>query len=337
MKIIFNSHIPFCFTHGGGQIQIEQTKAALERIGVAVEPLRWWDPTQRGDLLHQWGRVPTSLLRMAQQKGMKVINAELLTSQGSRSPGRLALQRWGSRFIETLVPPAGEQFSWASYRLADAHIAMTSWERHLMNYLFGAPLEKIFIVPNGIDDIFLQPAPPAAARGRWLICTGTIHPRKRVLELARAAVQAGTPLWIVGKAYSAADPYAVEFYALAKQHPDLICTDSPAFEDREGLVKIYHNARGFVLLSAMETRSLAAEEAAACECPLLLSDLPWARASWGDHARYCSITQSTAQTAAALRAFYDAAPSLPRPPKPPTWVKIAEQLRGIYEQVLKSK
>ena len=49
--------------------------------------------------------------------------------------------------------------------------------------------------------------------------------------------------------------------------------------DAYGNTFSYREARGFVLLSAMESLSLSALEAAACECPLFLSDLPWARSS----------------------------------------------------------
>jgi glycosyltransferase involved in cell wall biosynthesis len=268
---------------------------------------------------------------------MKVVISDLLTEQGSRSPGQLRRQRWIIKFVERFAPTSFVMaHNWESYRLADAVCAMTLWEKHLMTYLFGAPPEKIFIVANGMDELFLKPAPAADQRGKWLLCTATITARKRVLETAEAAVRAQTPLWIVGKPYSSSDPYAQQFYALAKKHPQLICCDSPPFDDREGLATIYCNARGFVLLSAMETRSLAAEEAAACECPLLLSDLPWARSTFGDSAQYCSIKKSTEHAAAVLRKFYDAAPSLPRPPKPPTWIGIAEQLKTIYERVLRS-
>ena len=90
---------------------------------------------------------------------------------------------------------------------------------------------------------------------------------------------------------------------------------------------------GFVLLSAMETRSLSAEEAAACECPLLLSDLPWARSTFGGHASYCPVV-SPERAAGYLRKFYDAAPSLKPPPKPASWPEIARQFKAVYERML---
>jgi glycosyltransferase involved in cell wall biosynthesis len=336
VKIALNCFTPFSLAHGGAQIQIEQIQRSLQNIGVEAEPMRWWDGKQRIDIIHHFGRMPAVLIEFAHQKGIKVVIAELLTAQGSRTKGQLRAQRLISRAIERFAPGNFvTPFSWNSYRLADAVIAMTPWERHLMNYMFGAPLEKIFIVPNGVEEVFLQERP--AERGQWLVCTATITPRKRVLELAAAAVRAQTPLWIIGKAYAESDPYAREFYALADRHPQWIRRDSPALEDREGLAKIYRSARGFVLLSAMETRSLAAEEAAACECPLLLSDLPWARTTFEDTVRYAPVTKSVETTAQALRAFYDAAPSLPKPPKPPAWLEIGRQLKGIYEKVLAAR
>jgi len=333
MKILINVSLPFALAHGGHQIQTRRTLAALQANGVDVEPVRWWDEKQNADLIHYFGRMNSEHIRLAQQKGIKVVIGELLTATGSRSPSQLRLQKIISRAVENFAPRTFvNAFNWDSYRLADAVIAMTPWEKHLMNYLFGAPLEKIFIVPNGVEEVFLQT--PPAERGQWLVCTATITPRKRVLELAQAAVRAQTSLWVVGKAYSESDPYAQQFYALAKRNPKLICTDSPPMDDRAGLAKIYHAARGFVLLSAMETRSLAAEEAAACECRLLLSDLPWARTTFNDAASYCPLNDSVETTAQALRKFYDAAPDLPAPPKPPTWNEIGQQLQKIYERVL---
>ena len=86
----------------------------------------------------------------------------------------------------------------------------------------------------------------------------------------------------------------------------------------------------------METRSLSAEEAAACECPLLLSDLPWARSTFGGHAGYCPVV-SPERAAGFLRKFYDAAPLLPPPPKPASWPEIARQFKAVYERVLERK
>jgi glycosyltransferase involved in cell wall biosynthesis len=334
MKILLNCHVPFLLAHGGAQIQIEQTRAALEKIGVEADYLHWWDDSQKADVIHHFGRFPAPLIRLAQDKGIKVVMAELLTAQGSRSPGRLRARRWVSRLLNLALPGmAARAFDWESYRLADACVALTAHEAWLMSYQFDAPPEKVHVVPNGVEDAFLQSRP--AARGPWLVCTTTVTERKRVLELADAAVEAKTPLWVIGRAYADSDPYAKRFVQLAGRHPDLIRFDGP-IRDRDRLAEAYRQARGFVLLSAMESLSLSALEAAACECPLLLSDLPWARTVFCNSVSYCPVTNNRPRTAAVLRRFYDDAPKLPPPAKPLTWVDVARQLKLLYESLLKT-
>ncbi len=93
MKILFDHPNPFLLTHGGLQIQIEQTKAGLESVGVDVEYLRWWDDRQKGDLIHYFGRPSCDYIRLAHQKNIKVIMAPLLTGLGSRPKIARLLQR----------------------------------------------------------------------------------------------------------------------------------------------------------------------------------------------------------------------------------------------------
>jgi len=331
MKVLFHHLTPFALAHGGLQIQIARTREALLALGVEVEFLRWYDGSQTGDLLHFFGRIPMSMLGLARQKKMKIVQAELLTEQGSRSRERLRLQRMASRILEKAAPKlSAGVFGWQSYRLADACIALTAYEAQLMSYLFGAPPEKLHVVPNGVEEVFLQSR--AVPRGPWLVCTATVTERKRIVELAAAAVRAQTPLWIVGKAYTDSDPYAIQFLQLAKQHPKILRFDGP-IDDRSQMAGVYREARGFVLLSTMESLSLSALEAAATECPLLLSDLPWARTVFKESVSYCPITSNTEQTAAILRRFYDAAPSLKPPAKPLTWLEVARQLQALYQSL----
>lgn len=334
MKILFDHPNPFLLAHGGFQIQIEQTKAGLESAGVEVEYLRWWDDRQRCDIIHYFGRPTSSYIQFAQGNKMKVVVEQLLTGLGSRSQSMLALQKWIIAGARTFLPQMiTGRFDWDSFQLADACIANTSWEAHLMVKILRAAPENVHVLPNGVEPIFLNSA--REERGPWLVCAATITPRKRILELAQAAVQARVPLWIIGKAYSSNDPYAQRFMEFVRAHPDRIRYEG-AIGEREKLAKVYRQARGFVLLSTMETRSLSAEEAAACRCPLLLSDLPWAKSVFHDNAMYCPVTKSTAKTAMILKRFHDQAPSLQIPPNPVSWREVGLQLRNIYEKLLKT-
>jgi len=152
MKVLFDHPTPFAFAHGGLQIQIIQTANALQKLGVGVEFLRWWDDEQTGDVLHYFGRMPAETLGLAQAKGMKVVLADLLTAQGSRSARRLKMQKLvrqalPARLLRTLTRP----MNWESYRLADACVSLTTWEARLLADLFGAPPEKIHVIPNGVE------------------------------------------------------------------------------------------------------------------------------------------------------------------------------------------
>lgn len=331
MKILVNCSLPFGLAHGGQAIQVQRTIAALCEIGVATEPLRWWDENQTGDIILYFGRMPGEQIRFAHQKNMKVIMAELLTGAGSQTDVQRLIRKVFRWSVENLAPSGlTTVFNWEAYRLADAFVALTPWEKQLMEYKFDAAPEKVFVVPNGVEEVFFQSA--KNGRDKWLVCTATITERKRVLELAEAAVMAQTPIWIMGKAYADTDPYAQKFFTLAKQHPAFVRYEG-AIGDRAKLAGIYRAARGFVLLSTMESLSLSALEAAACECPLFLSDLPWAHSAFGAAVTYCPVTD-VAGTASALRKFYDAALTLPCPPKPATWTDVAKQLKSVFEKVL---
>jgi glycosyltransferase involved in cell wall biosynthesis len=216
-------------------------------------------------VLHFFGRMPTPLLQMAQRKGMKVVLADLLAGQGSRPAWRLQLQRLVLGALRRTTPRAFiAPFNWESYRIADVCLALTSWEARLMADLFGTPLTRIHVLPNGVEAVFLNQQP--IQRGLSLVCTATIRELKRTIELAEAAVLAQTPLWIIGKPYAESDPYAQRFVQLARRHASIIRYEG-AIADRAKLARVYLEARGFVLLSTVESLSLSALEAAACECP----------------------------------------------------------------------
>jgi glycosyltransferase involved in cell wall biosynthesis len=212
---------------------------------------------------------------------------------------------------------------------ADAVVISTPWEAQIMRDVFGVPPEKVHVVSEAVQDVYLnsQPCP----RGPWLVSTGTIHAIKRTIELAEAAILAKTPLRVIGRPHGQGDAYSERFMKLASEHPNEIRYEG--FMPQERLVQAYREARGFVLLSRYESLSIAALEAAACGCPLLLRDLPWAQTTFGDRASYCPRNASTAAAAKVLRHFYDSAPNLPVPPRPNSRAEAAQQLKSIYESL----
>lgn len=332
MKVLIDHQLPFLLAHGGLQIQIERTKEALEAIGVEVEYLRWWDDSQNGDIVHFFGRANPSHIDFAHAKGMKYVMSELLTGQGSRSRTQLRAQALVERTLRAFVPATFlVNFRWDAYHKADACIFLTGWEAEVGRLLFSPPAHRLHVVPNGVESEFFIAPNNLIQRGDELVCTATITERKRVLELAEAAVAARLPVRILGSPYGKDDPYYLRFSALAQKHSDFVRYTGPV-NNRADLARIYQSARGFVLLSTMESLSLSALEAAASGCPLLLSDLPWARCTFGHTANYCPIDH-TLPTATSLRNFYDSAPNLPRPAMPCRWVDVANQLVRVYQRL----
>jgi glycosyltransferase involved in cell wall biosynthesis len=331
MRILFDHRNPFLLAHGGFQVQIVETKRALEDVGVHVELLRWWDDSQRGDLIHFFGPPPPLDANLAHKKGMKYVVTHLLGGLGVRSAWKRFLQKVVIDVgLRTFPPSVLARIAWSGWKTADAYIAVTSWEAGLMTEIFHVPSERAHVVPNGVSDLFFEQ--PVEARNEWLVTTASIFPVKRLIESAQAAIIAQTPYWVIGRPLSESDSYYQRFSQFCCQHRKVLRFDN-AMHSHTDLAEIYRQARGFVLLSRWESQSLSALEAAACECPLLLSDLPWARSTFGEGATYCPVVSAN-RTARYLRDFYDAAPALPRPPKPARWSEIAQMLKRIYERVL---
>ena len=333
MKVLFYCATPFALARGGFEIQIEQTRQALLQLGTEVDYVRWFDPKQKGDIIHHFGRPMPHFLQAAHQRGFKMVVTDLLGATGARSRVRLA----GYKLAGSMARRFGferyfDRMGWGGIdRNADAVLLNTPWDAKLMRDIFGVAARKVHVLLNGVSDAYLNA--PARERGPWLVSTAWIGAVKRTLEVAEAAVLAGTPIWVIGRPREESDPYSERFIRFAREHPDKVRYEG--FVPDERLIQAYREARGFVLLSKFETLSLAAMEAAACECPLLLTGLPWAQTTFGDKASYCPPGASVATIAGVLRRFYDAAPNLPRVPRPPSWLEIARQLNAIYQSILK--
>ena len=338
MKVLFDHPNPFLLAHGGFQTQIVQTKVALERIGVEVDWLRWWDDEQRGDLIHYFGRAHPAYIRQAQMKGIRVVMSELLTGLGSRGAMSRKLQKL-CMIVASLVLPTEftARLCWDAYQVADASVALTSWEKKLMIEMFSAKPGRVHVVPNGVEDVFFRDSNLKIQnpKSKYLVCTATITERKRVLELAEAAILAQVPAWVVGEPYSKGDPYYKKFVSVVESSKGLVKYEG-GISDRAKMATIYKSASGFVLFSSMESLSLSALEAAAGNCPLLLADLPWARSTFGDGATYCRLG-SGEQESRALKDFYKSIDKAPRAPLPCRWSEVGAQLKKIYESLLADK
>jgi glycosyltransferase involved in cell wall biosynthesis len=333
LKIVLNCPVPFMLAHGGAQIQIQRTKAALEQIGVETEYLRWWDETQTADLLHQVATLPEFLLDLARGKGWKVVNTVLFTETCNRSRRSLLLRKMCIRGMATLPLPIALRSSlhWRTFPMVDQMIIGLQAERDLLQDVYGVAPEKISVVPLGLTETFLK-AGPAVRTEEHLICTGRITESKNSLELAGLACAAKVPILFVGKPGNPNSPYWLEFRALIDgkyvKHRDYVSSEA-------AIADLLRKARGYVLMSEYENWCLAAHEAAACGLPLLLPDQRWSRERFGNQATYWPRTRNDTAALAALQSFSEQCPKLP-PPKVElySWIEVAERLKDVYSRML---
>src|ERR1700733_15164896 len=78
MKVLFFNNPPFFLAHGGMQTWTEALMRSLAQIGVEVEPERWWDDQQKGDIIHYFLRPPIVNIRAAHDKGFKMVLTDCL-------------------------------------------------------------------------------------------------------------------------------------------------------------------------------------------------------------------------------------------------------------------
>ncbi len=316
--------------HGGAQVQIEQTKAALAQIGVETGYLEWWNEAQRGDILHHVGAMPIPLIRLARDKGWRVVITILLTEQCNRSNRDLLWRRIIIRTLMLAPQPLRTRLPWSAFRMCDRVIVGLEAERRVLEKVYGARPNSVAVVPLGLSDAFLG-AGPGDRTEDHLICHGRIAPTKNCLELAQLAVQARVPVLFVGKPQGADSPYWEQFRRLVDSR---FVKHLSHVENQAGMIRQLQQARGFVLMSRFENWSLAAHEAAACGLPLLLPDQAWAHERFGSQASYIPVRGGPAAVA-ALRRFYEQCPALP-PPRVRLygWKEVAVALRDTYAQLL---
>ena len=332
MKVITSCNLPFALAHGGVQNLIEAVTRELLALGVEVEPERWWDERQTGDVLHYFGRPPlVQHVRFALQKGRRVVMFESLDQTASRS--RLALfgQRALTRLARTALPGLTGRLAWEVYRELDAMIYVTPIEWAAAQYLFDADPARGHVIGHGLTEAALAALGAPEPAGDYLVSVATIAQRKNSVRLAQAARAAQVPVVFVGKPYAADDPYFREFQALV----DGRFVRYPGFVTEAEKFRWLRGARGFVLGSQFESGCIAVYEAAAAGLPMLLSDLPWAAQVYGGVPGIEFVAPESAVLAERLKAFYERARRQRQSTFPvPSWREIARKYLAVYETVL---
>lgn len=153
--------------------------------------------------------------------------------------------------------------------------------------------DKVEVLYEGLDDGFrtATPAPVARLEGTdYFLYVGNCYPHKNVETLLDAFKRVvdkhpHTYLCIVGPRNTFSERIRSRVYQQSLQRTVLFYHDVPVSEVKW----MYTFAKAFVFPSKAEGFGLPVVEAAACRCPLILSDIPVFREIIGDQARYFDL------------------------------------------------
>ncbi len=332
MKVLFSTSLPFFLAHGGIQTLAEALMRELAGLGVEVEPVRWWDERQTGDIIHYIGRPNITELRFAKQKNFKVVMTENIGQTASRGRLALFLRRAVIRLDQAFGNELSSRSNLEAYRELDAMIYIVQHEWEVAKYLYGATPNRGHIIPHGLEADALAALAAPQAEENYLVSMSTIRPLKNTVLLAQAARVAKVPVLFLGKPYTSDDEYFVKFIELVDDE----FVRYGGFVAGEEKHRLLRGARGFALLSEYESGCIAVYEAAAAGLPLLLSDLAWASKVY-KQARGAQFVKlrSVEQVADKLKQFYSTAHRRRGTTFPLlTWGQVAEKYLEVYKRIL---
>ena len=209
--------------------------------------------------------------------------------------------RWTATYSRFAVPRV--------LRAAARVIAVSEFTKREIVELLDVPPEKIRVVPNAVEDVFV--AEGRRAEGNYVLAVGTLEPRK---NLARIAEAVDGELRVVGaRGWGGVEP------------PSNVVWLGDVDDDE--LAALYRGARCLVYASLYEGFGIPVAEALACGCPVVTSrasameELAGARATYVDPTDVASIREGIGH------AFE------PEPHRGLSWAEVAEQTRAVYEEL----
>jgi glycosyltransferase involved in cell wall biosynthesis len=196
-----------------------------------------------------------------------------------------------------------------------------------LRLLTGWTVRNEVVIPNGRpEDLDLDLRRPWSDRPVGsIVVVGRIEPRKRQLDLARAATRTGIPVRFVGAFADEGSAYATAFKAVVAE--GVVQYDGP--KDRADVLGVLGASRVLVNASWVEVQSLVDLEAATMGCAVVTSRTGHSREWLGD----AVIAEDGDDLDALLRRADRLAAGGEAPSTAPydrTWLQAAEQLEEVY-------
>lgn len=278
-------------------------------------------PSRTPDLLHIHTVGPYALMLLVTTRAVRVVTAHLL-------PESLIGSIVGAPLIKQL---ARRYFPWF-YDRADIVIAVSD---HVKAALLDLGVRKpIFVLSNSVDvsSISKVRARRDAVRRRLglsredvlVVSVGQLQPRKGVSDFLRCAERLPDVkfAWIGGPIFGIASSERTGLYRAVNLAPTNFSYTGSI--PRDDVFEYLGAADIYVSLSTQETFGIAALEAAAVGLPLILSDIPAFRETYGDAAQFVKEGDAVPVISALTGD----------PQARATWGERAREVALRYERVL---
>lgn len=292
MNVVLATYQAVSLLRGGPSTQIRGTGRFLGEFGVSARFFDQWKPLRREecDLVHIFGaNIGTyHLAREVFALGIPLVVSPILFSTHSGAFVRNALS--ATRFAQKLGPGIWSDYAMSAdiCRWAAKVLPNTAAEADLVEKGLGIPLEKLEVVPNGVDERFRQGDPRLFTEEYGLegfvLNVGHIGPRrKNVLTLLRALGQIDRPAVLIGRV--AGGPEGEACLREAEKHKNILILEGLDNES-DMLSSAYAACEVFALPSLYETPGIAALEAGLAGAKIVITPYGGTREYFGDMAIY---------------------------------------------------
>lgn len=176
-------------------------------------------------------------------------------------------------------------------RQCRAVFTVSETTRHDVAKTYGYPLERIYVVPNGVDRAQFSAKPSERPSSPFLLMVGARYQHKNVDEVLDVGQQWARDFRLV--ITSCIGPYKA---ALVDRVKALGLQDRVEFRDyvsRSELIQLYQGCSALLYPSKWEGFGIPPLEALACGSPVIASDIPVHREVLGDSALFVRLGDPT--------------------------------------------
>lgn len=319
MKVVFNTWSGAFFHPGGGEVQLLQTKLALEKSGTAVDFYDQWSPQTAIDVFHQFSIQPGGEHPMRAYKalGKKIALSTIL---------------WGRVARET-------EF-WRDVRekflLADALLTNSDAESKQLSDVYEVDLAKFHKTRNAVSSDFMDKATTQDFRktygleNNFILSVANIDRRKNTRALCEAVQRLGKKLVLVGHVRDR------EFFdECQRTFPETMLYVGP-IANAELLKSAYQQCDVYALPSLCETPGIAALEAASQGAKIVITHEGSTQEYFGEFATYVdplSVTSICEGLSTELEISRDPLRSSAHILNNFTWAKTAHDVLAAYDSM----